>query len=439
MKKITSIVLSIILIISTFLTPFDVFALDASFGYDVSHNNQIVDCSEAKENGKAFVMIRLGYSTNHPDKNFFENVKNAYENQMPFGVYFYSYAYNETEAKEDADFVIETLSQLGEYAEYFTLPVAYDLEDSTLSKLGRTQITKQATIFCDTILKAGYVPMVYANTYWYENLLDTALLKSKEYKLWYAYYPDGEIDFSSRIKIGSTGIYPDMWQYKKGEAPKNILDENIAYDMLELSHNHIWKLSKTEKASLSKDGKLTYKCSVCNKEKSSVISKINSIKLSATSYVYSGKERKPTVTVKDSKGNTLPKSNYTVTYSKNKNVGKACVKVAFKGNYSASKALYFTINPKGTAVSKLTPAKKAITVKWNKQAVQTTGYQLQYSTDSKFKSGKTLTVAKNSQISKKISSLKAKKKYYIRIRTYKALDGKKYYSSWSAAKSVKTK
>lgn len=169
------------------------------------------------------------------------------------------------------------------------------------------------------------------------------------------------------------------------------------------------------------------------------------ISLSKTSYTYNGKAQKPSVTVKDSKGNKIAASNYTVTYaSGRKNVGKYSVKITFKGNYSGSKTLYFTINPKATTFSSVTAKSKGFTVKWKKQATQTSGYEIQYATDSKFtKNKKTVTVSKNSTTSKTISKLKAKKKYYVRIRTYKTVkvNGKstKLYSSWSKAKSVKTK
>jgi hypothetical protein len=78
-------------------------------------------------------------------------------------------------------------------------------------------------------------------------------------------------------------------------------------------------------------------------------------------------------------------------------------------------------------------------VKWAKQATQTTGYQIQYSTSSKFTSYKTVTISKNSTVSKTVSKLTANKKYYVRVRTYKTVNGKKIYSSWSAAKNVTTK
>ncbi|MGN0521935.1 MAG: CHAP domain-containing protein [Eubacterium sp.] len=98
-----------------------------------------------------------------------------------------------------------------------------------------------------------------------------------------------------------------------------------------------------------------------------------------------------------------------------------------------------SITCKATGISKLTAKSKAFTVKWKKPSDQITGYQIQYSTDNKFSNAKTVTVSKSTTTSKTISKLKAKKKYYVRIRTYKKVNGKKYYSSWSKAKSVTTK
>lgn len=100
----------------------------------------------------------------------------------------------------------------------------------------------------------------------------------------------------------------------------------------------------------------------------------------------------------------------------------------------------FIINPKGTSISKLSKAKKSFTVKWKKQNTQTTGYRLTYSMNSKFKTGnKYVMITSNKTTSKSIKKLKAKKKYYIRICTYKTVGGTKYYSGWSSVKSVTTK
>ena len=137
--------------------------------------------------------------------------------------------------------------------------------------------------------------------------------------------------------------------------------------------------------------------------------------------------------------------DYNVSYSKGtKNVGKYTFKVTFKENYSGSKFMTYSINPKGTSVSKVTAAKKGFKVTWKKQKTQTAGYQVQYSTDKNFKkNNKTVTISKNSTTSKSVGKLKAKKKYYVRVRTYKTVKfgGKsvKLYSGWSKAKSVTTK
>jgi len=103
--------------------------------------------------------------------------------------------------------------------------------------------------------------------------------------------------------------------------------------------------------------------------------------------------------------------------------------------------MYFTVHPKSTTISKLKATKKGFQVTWNKKAnKQTTGYQIQYATDKQFKKNKkTVTVSKKSVNTKKISKLKGKKKYYVRVRVYKLKENKKYYSSWSKVKTITTK
>ena len=171
------------------------------------------------------------------------------------------------------------------------------------------------------------------------------------------------------------------------------------------------------------------------------IPKIASVALAKTAYTYDGKTKKPAVSVKDSKGEAIPASSYSVSYSKGcKNVGAYTVTVTFKGNYSGTQKKTFNINPKGTSISKVSAKSKGFALKWNKPKTQTTGYEIQYATDSKFKKNKkTVTVNKNGTTSKTISKLKGNKKYYVRIRTYKTVSKKKFYSDWSKTKTVKTK
>ena len=217
------------------------------------------------------------------------------------------------------------------------------------------------------------------------------------------------------------------------------------------SWGNIAKIAHTTKQTVTKatptaNGEIVNYCSVCKKTLSTtVIPNASSIKLKATSLTYNGKVRTPKVIVKDRTGKTLVKNtDYTVSYAKGrKYVGKYAVKITFKGKYSGTKTLYFTIKPKATSISSLKAGSKKFTVKWKKQATQTTGYQVQYSASSKFSKAKTVTVGKNTTVSKKISKLSGKKKYYVRVRTYKTvkINGKsiRIYSGWSKAKTVTTK
>ena len=125
------------------------------------------------------------------------------------------------------------------------------------------------------------------------------------------------------------------------------------------SWGNIAKIAHTTKQTVTKatptaNGKIVNYCSVCKKTLSTtVIPKASSIKLKATSLTYNGKVRTPKVIVKDRTGKTLVKNtDYTVSYAKGrKYVGKYAVKITFKGKYSGTKTLYFTIKPKATSIS----------------------------------------------------------------------------------------
>ncbi|MBL6468074.1 MAG: leucine-rich repeat domain-containing protein [Mogibacterium sp.] len=185
--------------------------------------------------------------------------------------------------------------------------------------------------------------------------------------------------------------------------------------------------------------------SVWTKDEKSDAGKVASVSLSEASYTYNGKVRTPFVKAKDSAGNMIPKSEYTVKYdSGRKNVGQYKATITFKGKYSGTYCKTFRILPKGTKLKKVSAGKKSFTAKWSRQKTQTTGYQVQYSQKKNFKSGaKTVTIGKTKTTAKKVTGLKKKKTYYVRIRTYKTvkISGKKanVVSAWSSAKKVKTK
>lgn len=179
-------------------------------------------------------------------------------------------------------------------------------------------------------------------------------------------------------------------------------------------------------------------CDVMEKKSFEEINPI--VILEKKEYVANGKEKKPNVTVKADGKELVSGKDYTVMYKNNVNVGTATVVVSGIGDYSGSIETKFTINPKKTSITKLYSKLKSLQLKWRKQSGDVSGYQIQYSTDKRFKKNVTKTKTIDAdRTSYTIKGLKSKKKYYVRIRTYKIVDGKKYYSAWSGVKTCKTK
>jgi surface protein len=174
--------------------------------------------------------------------------------------------------------------------------------------------------------------------------------------------------------------------------------------------------------------------------KTKLTTKNTTIKLSKESYTYNGKAKEPTVKVYNSKGKVIKAEYYTVTYRNNTKVGKATVTIKFKGKYTGTIKAAYTIKPRATAFSDTSGKTNRVTLSWKKQTRQVSGYQIQYATDSKFTKNKTTVLVKGAKKSSKtITGLSGKTTYYFRIRTYKTMNGKKYYSAWSKAQTVKTK
>ena len=153
---------------------------------------------------------------------------------------------------------------------------------------------------------------------------------------------------------------------------------------------------------------------------------------------FTGKAITQNVTVKV--GNTVLKNgtDYTVSYSNNKKVGKATVKITGKGKYGGVITKTFKINPAKQEIQKLTAKSKAFFVDWAQKS-SATGYEIQYATNSKFTGAKKVTITNNKTDKTTVSKLSANKKYYVRVRSYTTVGGTKYYGAWSAVKNVTTK
>ena len=173
------------------------------------------------------------------------------------------------------------------------------------------------------------------------------------------------------------------------------------------------------------------------------------VKLSKSKFTYNGKVQKPKV--KTIKGHKVKAGEDYVAYlpkrfsKPTKNVGTYTMIIIGKGRYTGVTEATFKINPKGTKLKKIKSAKKAVVVKWKKQAKKMsksriTGYQIKLATNKKFKKNKkTVNVTGYKRKSTRVENLKGGKKYFVKVRTYKTVNGKKCYSTWSKVKKVKTK
>ncbi len=199
---------------------------------------------------------------------------------------------------------------------------------------------------------------------------------------------------------------------------------------------------------MSKNGKIDNKCSVCGKiSKTTTINYAKTIKLNRNVITTNGTVQRPSITVTDSKGKALTyKKDFTVSYSNwsSTNVGRYTVTVKMIGNYSGTKTFPYYINPKPT---EFVPSNKGgfkaisrgFTIKWNKQASQTTGYQIQYATKRDFSNAATITIANPNTTSYTSKGRAANTRYYVRVRTYKKIGTGTFYSNWnSGTKSVVT-
>jgi GH25 family lysozyme M1 (1,4-beta-N-acetylmuramidase) len=173
-------------------------------GIDVSEHNGQLDWAKLKAAGIQFAIIRTGYGTSHTDNYFAANMNGALAQGIPVGIYHFSYALNETGAKNEAAFVIKLLEP---YKDKITLPVFFDFEYDTVAyakkqgvTLGKTAFNAHTVAFLEAVKAAGYTPGVYYNLDYRKNMVDTSKLGS--YVQWYAQYSSNP---------SWTGY--DLWQY----------------------------------------------------------------------------------------------------------------------------------------------------------------------------------------------------------------------------------
>lgn len=205
------------------------FQKDVATGIDVSEHNGEIDWDKVRDSVD-FAFIRVGYrgygsGKNVEDKYAKENLKGAHKSGIPFGVYFYSQAVNEEEARDEAKFVLKKIKHYSP-----NLPIVIDFEyptDENGAKIGRLhnaylsmeENTKIINAFCEEIQESGYASGVYASSSAFAFEIDTDNLND-DIMIWVA-------DYNSQV---SYGVNYKMWQYSRAGSCDGISSKNVDFN-----------------------------------------------------------------------------------------------------------------------------------------------------------------------------------------------------------------
>ena len=214
-------------------------------GIDVSEHQGRIDWNAVKASGIDFAILRVGFGApsfgGRIDYQFNRNISECERLGIPYGVYVYSYAFDNQQAADEASMVIDCLSGHNP-----RLPVYYDLEDKTIIADGRQSgIASRAQTFCNKISSAGYKPGIYANLNWFNNILTDPVFKSGSWDHWIAQY---------NSQCHYTGSY-SFWQYTSRGKVSGIsgnVDMNYAYVDVSL---YYWQLKEGTWYYATSDGK----------------------------------------------------------------------------------------------------------------------------------------------------------------------------------------
>lgn len=377
-------------------------------GIDVSQYQGKINWEKVKASGVTFAIIRCGYgsewdtsdnmitsasskatrSKSQDDPWFEYNASECERLKIPYGVYIYSYATSNDMVKSEAVHAYRLIK-----GHHLSLPIYIDMEDASTQNLGSAKLSEMARVFCATMNKTAYKPGIYANLHWWNNYLTDPSLNSYEH--WVAQWSNG-CSYSGKYRV---------WQYSSSVKVSGISSGGVDANYL---------MYKTSIAS----------CSAT---------------LSSQTFVYSGEENRPSVSVKYGKRSFRRNVDYRLVYENSTNVGTATVTAKGMGVYRGSLTAEYVINPRPTAITELKAGSAKFRVDWKKRTKQSSGYQVRYwSRDDKSDMAKE-TVKSDQTTTLLVRGLKHKRTYNVQVRTYARVDGKVYYSSWSKRQAIKTK
>ena len=340
---------------------------------------------------------------------------NAWSNEKPIGVVYYS---------EKTD---------------ITVPEKYDgntIEEVTVYDDNIKTVTMPKNIKRFYIYKTNYqkVPADELTIYCYSNSEALEYAKENNYK--YVILDPHTHSHTSKVTTAATCTKDGVKTYTCS------CGDSYTETIKATGHKYT---EKVVAPTYDTEGYTLHTCSVCGDSyKDNIKPKLTRTSIAKASVsglknkTYTGKVITQTPVVK--LGNKTLKSgtDYTVSYKNNKAVGTATVTVTGKGAYTGTVKATFKICPKKTTLKTVkSPKTKQLKATYTKVA-GVTGYQITYSTSSKFTKATTKSV-NASGVSKTISKLTKGKTYYVKVRTYKTVGKTKYYSGYSAVKKVKVK
>lgn len=288
-------------------------------GIDVSKWQGTINWTKVKADGIDFAFIRCGNTslssfTMNTDSKFATNVKNAYAAGVKVGVYYYSGATSATEAKKEANFVLDLIAP---YKSKITLPVVMDYETngsdriySNYKKTSKATRTTYVKNFCAPLVSAGYQGGVYASKAWLTDFFNMSDLTA--YSTWVAQWS---------TSTSYANDY-DFWQYSDAGDVNGIstaVDCNFWYTDTNLSGSDTVS------------------------DATALTSTNTTVTLGYSTIPYSGSAKKPSVEVVYDGTTLVSGTDYTVTYSNNKEPGTATVKVTGIGDYSGTLSKTFKI------------------------------------------------------------------------------------------------
>ena len=441
-------------------TKFDSF--NKVIGIDVSEHNKTIDFNAVKADGIDFVYVRVGY-TGYTKKKFSLNYDKYYDTYindalaagLQVGVYWYSQALNADEAAQEANMLLNAISNPDGSPKYnITMPVVDDYEFAGVgdngrldsAKLSKDQMTANVLSFVSTISQRGYTPCLYANKTFLEKSVSASQIAPYA-KIWLAHYNTvtgyaGDYEYwqftsSGKVSGISTKVDMNVWYQGATPAPAPVPivtpqqpttqpDTTVPSTQPTTVPTTVAPVSAAKVTNLKVKTKTNTTITFTWKKQDGVdyynIYKYDS---GTGSYIHIASTEGNVNKIKISK---LPEGTYfrfKVTAVANGKEG------------SRSEPCKVVTNPRKVQ-TKLAKSnkKKKITFKWKKTTC--TGYQYQWSTSKNFKKNYLTKTTKKTNVT--ISTSQSKKTYYVRVRAYKThSNGTKYYGKWSNVKKVKVK